>query len=195
MEELNLRINDEYQCYTYNELSNKIIDEDDFVSFFSSCYEDNKNFGLLSEYLDKYYNYLCDLIDVSDHFVFETIMEDKKIFRNNLSYEMYYKKIFSEKGYVPMEFELFDISDDKSKKILKENIKFNVGDYERETWIVPIKKKYIINEEYLKGYGVIKFVRNMKQIAELCQQDGYLYDNRPKEEIERHKEKYRKMKL
>ena len=189
MEELNLRINDEYQCYTYNELSNKILDEDDFVSFFSACYNDNKNFELLAEYLEKYYNYLCDLIDISDHFAFETVMEDRRIFRNNLSYKMYYSKI----GYIPMEFELFDISDDESKKILKENIKFNVGDYERETWIVPIKKKFIINEEYLKGYGVIKFVKNMKQIAELCQQDGYLYDNRPKEEIERHKEKYRKM--
>ena len=70
MEELNLRINDEYQCYTYNELSNKIIDEDDFVSFFSACYNENKNFELLGHYLDKYYNYLCDLIDESDHFAF-----------------------------------------------------------------------------------------------------------------------------
>lgn len=73
-------------------------------------------------------------------------------------------------------------------------IQLSVGDYERENIEVNLNKKYIYNEFDENKLGYYRFIKDNLLLAVLWQQDGYLYDYRSKDEIEKHKEKYRKMK-
>lgn len=179
--------------YTFNELFEEINEEEKFDNFLRKTCKEQK-YEKLELYLDRYIEYICDLIDEADSFIIDTTKEEKKLYLEKLNYLEKYKMMYSENGEKPFKIEVFDISEKNKKKILKDNICFNIGDCDMQICIIPVNRKYIINKEKLEGAGIIKLLNKNLQIARIEQQNGYIHDYRPKEEIERHKEKYRKMK-
>lgn len=179
--------------YTFNELFEEINEEEEFDNFLRKTCKEQK-YEKLEYYLDRYIEYISDLIDESDSFIIDTTKEEKRLYLENLNYLEKYKMFYSENGEKPFKIEIFDISEKNKKKILKENICFNIGDCDMQVCIIPVNRKYIINKEKLEGAGIIKLLNKNIQIARIEQQNGYIHDYRPKEEIEKHKEKYRKMK-
>lgn len=181
-------------AYTFNELTNKIIDDDDFYKFIYS-FINKSDYSELEEYLDKFYYYICDIIDQSDSFYIDTKEDIVNYYREKIPYKTYYEKFYDANDkYIKCNIDVFDIRKVENKSILKNTISFNISDQERELFIVPINRKYILNKKNINGMGIIKFFKDHNLLLVLGQDDGYIYDYRLKEEIEKHKEKYRKMK-
>lgn len=193
MEKMELNnIGDYTDIYTYNVLNNNIADEDNFIKFFNEVFL-NKDYSKLEKILDIYTKYLYDLIDESDYLIYSNCDEELKKIENLIDYKKV-DIIDSNNENTYYNIDLFNLNTDKNKKIIKEELKYNVGDYERENIEVNLNKKYIYNEFDEKKLGYYRFIKDNLLLAVLWQQDGYLYDYRSKEKIERHKEKYRKMK-
>lgn len=194
MEELKFKNIGKYNdLYTFNNLFYEINSDDTFDELLARASKKN-DFKELESYLDLYLKYISELIDEADSFIFDTIKNEKEIYCKKLKYTEKYEMNYTDNGYVPFIMEVFDISNNNDKNVLKENICFNIGDCERETCIIPVNRKFILNKQYLDGVGTYRLIKNNQLLAELWQLDGYIYDYRPKEEIEKHKEKYRNMK-
>lgn len=194
MEELKYKNLGKYnEIYTFNDLFTEICSDEDYDTFLGKTNREH-NYIKLEEFLDLYLKYISELIDEADSFVFDTIKNEKETYCKKLKYTEKYEMNYTDNGYVPFIMEVFDISNNNDKNVLKENICFNIGDCERETCIIPVNRKFILNKQYLDGVGTYRLIKNHQLLAELWQLDGYIYDYRPKEEIEKHKEKYRKMK-
>lgn len=193
MEKMKIKNIGEYtEIYTYNELNNKIVDEDNFIKFFNDVFL-NEDYSKLEKLLDKYTNYLYDLIDEADYLIYSNCEEELKKIENLIDYKKV-DIIDSNNENTYFNIDLFNLKTEKNKKNIKEELKYNVGDYERESIEVNLNKKFIYNEFDENKLGYYRFIKDNLLLAILWQQDGYLYDYRPKEEIEKHKEKYRKMK-
>lgn len=193
MEKMKIKNIGEYtEIYTYNELNNNIVDEDNFIKFFNDVFL-NEDYSKLEKLLDKYTNYLYDLIDEADYLIYSNCEEELKKIENLIDYKKV-DIIDSNNENTYFNIDLFNLKTEKNKKNIKEELKYNVGDYERESIEVNLNKKFIYNEFDENKLGYYRFVKDNLLLAILWQQDGYLYDYRPKEEIEKHKEKYRKMK-
>lgn len=193
MEKMKIKNIGEYtEIYTYNELNNNIVDEDNFIKFFNDVFL-NEDYSKLEKLLDKYTNYLYDLIDEADYLIYSNCEEELKKIENLIDYKKV-DIIDSNNENTYFNIDLFNLKTEKNKKNIKEELKYNVGDYERESIEVNLNKKFIYNEFDENKLGYYRFIKDNLLLAILWQQDGYLYDYRPKEEIEKHKEKYRKMK-
>ena len=193
MEKIELKnIGDYTEIYTYNELNKNIVDEDNFIKFFNDVFL-NEDYSKLEKLLDKYTNYLYDLIDEADYLIYSNCEEELKKIENLIDYKKV-DIIDSNNENTYFNIDLFNLKTEKNKKNIKEELKYNVGDYERESIEVNLNKKFIYNEFDENKLGYYRFIKDNLLLAILWQQDGYLYDYRPKEEIEKHKEKYRKMK-
>ena len=194
MEKIELKnIGDYTEIYTYNELNKNIVDEDNFIIFFNDVFL-NKEYSELEELLDKYTNYLYDLIDESDYLIYSNCKEELRKLENLIDHKKVDIIDSKNNENIYSNIDLFNLKTDKNKNILKDELKYNVGDYERENIEVSINKKYIYNEFDENKLGYYRFIKDNLLLAVLWQQDSYLYDYRPKEEIGKHIEKYRKMK-
>lgn len=182
--------------YTYNLFNDDIRDYYDFEDYLNNNY---KNLDFTK--VDKFYDYLCTIIDDMDYLFVEELENTKELdlYLNNLSY-VYCDDIRTKDSEYPFcTHYLFDIKNVKSKQFVKDNIKFNMSDEYREPMIVETDRKYILNtdgsnnmfykengKEFLKivdywcGYGFVK--NNCLQLI-LYQQDGYIYDYRDIDEL------------
>lgn len=179
--------------YTYNEIDSEIVDVDDYTNFIGKCYLQN-DYSALEKKLDKYIEYIYDLIKQADYLVYAIRRKELEGFEKSLDYKKIDVISANTQKVIHRETDLFDLKTEESKEFLKNNLKFNVGDEDREIIEFNPSRKYVYNnfdENYL---GIYRLIKGNSLIADLWQLDGYLYDYRPKEEIEKHKEKYRNMK-
>ena len=176
---------DEKSVYTYNVINKNIENFDDFLDFLD---DDLYKSDLSKIDLDKYRDYIFEIIDDSDYvYMVSVFSKDIEIFIKNLKYEYYDEILFeidndSHKAHANY---LFDIRDNNSKQFLKNNLKFNLSDEFREPFVVNTDKEYILNVDsfdgqLFKGYINYGFVKENKLLLILYQFDGYIYDYRDK---------------
>ena len=168
----------ELKPYTYNSFNDDIRDFDMYADYLNNNF---KNLDFTK--VDKFYDYLCSVIDNMDYLFVEELENTKELdlYLNNLNY-VYYDEIKVNNSHwnIFCTHYLFDIKSEKAKRFVKDNIKFNLSDEDRETFIVETDRKYILNknlsvDDYCCNYGFVK--DNYLQLI-LYQQDGYIYDYR-----------------
>ena len=196
MKRLNLKSDDTYidiLPYTYNVFNDEIRDREVFVDYL------NENFNNMDfSFVDKYVDYIYSIIDKSDYILIDALLDNElKFYKSKLEYN-YYDEITLE-GYQGQFLNtnyLFCIKDDYSKKIIKDNIKFNLSDEYREPMVVETDRKYILNDdnrEFLlsnnnieqESYTYLKyaFIKDGFLQLILYQRDGYIYDYRDIDEL------------
>ena len=182
--------NKKIYSYTYNSFNDDIRDFDVYIDYL------NKNFKKLDfTKVDKFVNYIYDIIDGMDY-VFIEGLEDNELefYKNNLKYVYYDKMIICRNGSSEIFTNyLFEIIDKKSKKILKDNIKFNLCNEYQDVIVVNTDRKYILNDdsrgpkinEDLKPYYYNRyyFIRDGYLQLMFDQRDGYIYDYRDIDEL------------
>lgn len=197
MKKLELKIdnkfNDDNFVYTYNVINKSIENFDDFLDFLD---DDLSKSDLSKIDLDKYRDYIFEIIDNSDYVFMESVStKEIELYINHLEYE-YYDEITVLDWQNPVSANhLFNIKDDKSKQFVKKNLKFNLSDEYREALIVETDKEYILNDDsfdgqLFKGYIDYGFVKDNKLLIILVQYDGYIYDYRDKKVRDRQIKKY-----
>ncbi|MBR3161950.1 MAG: hypothetical protein IKF19_04395 [Bacilli bacterium] len=180
--------NDYKDVYTYNVLMKKFLDDSVFLHFVSNeLYRSD----LKDVDLDKYRDYIFEIIDDADYVFIETLKKEVvEEYKKKLNYKYYDKVILWNSDYVFNVNYLFEIGDDRSKQIVKNDLKFNLSDDYREPVIVKTNKKYILNEEYYENCSNYVFVKDNKLLISLHQYDGYIYDHRDSKVRDRQIKKY-----
>lgn len=165
--------------YTYNIIYKNIQTNDEFDDFMiNNLYKSD----LSKINLDKYRDYIFEIIDNSDY-VFMELLTEKEIayYKSKLKYKFYDEINISDWQNPIGTNYLFDIKRLEEKKVIKDNLKFNLSDDCREPIIVNTDKEYILNDDnisFRNDYGFIK--GNFLQVF-LLKYDGYIYDYRDKE--------------
>lgn len=175
------------QTYTFNTLFKEIATDDGMQDFLINCYK-SKDCIKLGEYLDIYCNYLYDIIDESDFFYLFTT--DKNLYNNclnNLQYKVYC-------NWNQLDIEIFDIKDKKDKMWLKEHLTFNISDEDGFPLSFNLRRSYLANDEKMDEFNEFYFIKDNKFVTYFSRYNGYLFDFRDNDVIEKHKEKYRKKK-
>lgn len=178
--------------YLFNEIKNdKIYEELLEIS------QKTKDYSLVEKYLDEFYNYICELIDISDKFTLSYSKKDLE--------EYYYKRLKHEDCYMTHKVGidtflskrtyLFDISNKKDKEVLKDNIKFNVIGMRKKLIELDINRKYISNKveienHAVKNLNVYSFINKDNEIiAELWGVIGKIHDFRDEKVVNKKIEK------
>lgn len=134
--------------------------------------------GKLSEedlnLLDQYVNYIHKVIDESDYMFYKQSNYTNLL--NKLNYEIYDEFILGNELRPNIKY-IFDIRDEQSKLIVKNNLKFNLSDEDREPHDYNINKSYIL-KKLTKDWETISFIKDSKLIGTFCMYDGYFYDYR-----------------
>lgn len=148
--------NKNYDTYDYTKFSNDIND-------------------------NKYIDYIYNIVDNADYiFINHLSYKQECKYKDKLDYIYYDKILFEDKS---RDFEtnyVFDIKDSKSKQFIKDDIKFNLSDKDRNPILVDNNKKYIFNEIEKEEYEYMDycFIKDDYLLVVLHQRDGYIADYR-----------------
>ena len=130
---------------------------------------------------DKYINYIYDIIDnVNYIFINRLPYNEECSYKDKLNYTYYDKILLEDKSKEFNTNYIFNIKDNKSKEFIKNNIRFNLSDKDRNPIIVDTDKKYILNEIGKEEYEYIDygFIKDDTLVAVLHQKDGFIDDYR-----------------
>lgn len=168
--------------YSFNELFKNIEDERIYENLLWQSIQ-SKNFKKLNHYLDKFVEYLFQMIDESDYIYFET-EEYKKIeyYKKSIAYQ-YYDLIEEPNGNeITFNVDVFDIRDSHSKQIIKNDLTFNLGNFYREPMIINNGRKYM-EQKKLSEIEQMCFIKDNYLLLCFSRNDCYIYDYRDKSKI------------
>lgn len=188
-----------YKSITVNSLAEEISSDEEYRKFLKYCYQ-NKDFNLLEEYFDNYYDYVCNIIDESDYI---SLTNGSKVTREllmnrlrhedcALTYRIGINTFMTKLTY------LFDISKEEDKEFLKKNIKLNTIDpYNNKKTYKLVTRKYVKGQQiegdpsnyYFDLYTFIN--KDLDVIAETSSTKPSIRDYREDNTIEKDINKYK----
>lgn len=137
------------------------------------------------KYSDFYNDFILSLIDQSDFIIFSGFSNDfLEFYKNVLNYYECTIINFDKNAHHLKKVELlFNIKKKKDKKIIKDNLKYNLEEY--ESWlsdcnvrirIIDTNRDYIANDQSYEHKEYMYFIKENKIIAGFRRRDGVIED-------------------
>lgn len=178
--------------FTLNSLFDEIKNEEIYLKLLETSKKTN-NYSLIEEYIEEYYNYICELIDESDKFIISYTNKDiEEFYLKRLKHEdCYLTHSIGIDTFISKGTYLFDINSKEDKELLKNNIKFSIIGMRKKIIKLDINKKYVSNEveiedHSVKNLNVYSFINNDNEIiGELWGVIGRIHDYRDDKTIDK----------
>lgn len=190
MKQFNLNYNiDNSESYTINQLVPGLEDMDNYAEFLYNL-NDLKD---INRYVDNFVNYVFDVIDESNRFVIVSGNKKlTKLYLNTLNNDLlFYIDDNLDYNDRKVHYYLYYIDNEDSKKILKDNLLFNIGDECWEPVSLNVKNSHISKDASVERDSILYLIKDDTLLISFWLDSGYILDYRGKEVIRKHQEKYR----
>lgn len=172
------QVNEQKFCaYEYRELKIKMGLLDSEKKYSLSLKEKQEN-------ADFFYEFILNIINDSDGVIFSGYPEEEiSFYKRNLNYLEYDLPDSEDYSILGKTGLCFNIASDEEKKVVINNLKFNLEEYE-DWWpdfnlhvrVIDIDRDYVANNENYNHYENLLFLKDNLIIAGIKRRDGVIED-------------------